>query len=118
MNTYHGQNYIMRELFMNIVSTCMICFSKSCIMYYLLNNMHHEFYSFVRPALLFYAKNLSLLSLNEPLNMYLHYRGGKSKTPTGKGKKGAKAKTENYDLIVHIDLEEWRLSNEQVWRLI
>ena len=50
--------------------------------------------------------------------MYLHYRGGKSKTPTGKGKKGAKAKTENYDLIVHIDLEEWRLSNEQVWRLI
>jgi len=44
-------------------------------------------------------------------------KGGKSKTPTGKGKKGAKAKTENYDLIVHIDLEEWRLSNEQVAEL-
>ena len=42
------------------------------------------------------------------------FRGGKSKAAAGKGKKGHKAKNESYDLIVNIDLQEWRLSHEQV----
>ena len=31
----------------------------------------------------------------------------------GKGKKGGKPKKESYDLIVHIDLEAWKLTAEQ-----
>jgi hypothetical protein len=41
-------------------------------------------------------------------------RGGKMKNAKGKGKKGAKGKKEMYDLIVNIDLAEWRLTVEQV----
>ena len=41
-------------------------------------------------------------------------RGGKMKNAKGKGKKGGKGKKEMYDLIVNIDLAEWRLSVEQV----
>ena len=44
-----------------------------------------------------------------------NFRGGKSKAAAGKGKKGHKAKNESYDLIVNIDLQEWRLSHEQVY---
>lgn len=44
-------------------------------------------------------------------------KGGKSKAAAGKGKKGHKAKNESYDLIVNIDLQEWRLSHEQVAEL-
>ncbi len=40
-------------------------------------------------------------------------RGGKMKNAKGKGKKGAKGKKEMYDLIVNIDLAEWRLTIEQ-----
>ena len=41
------------------------------------------------------------------------YRGGSKKN--GKGKKGMKkGKKEGYDLIVNIDLEEWKLLPEQV----
>jgi len=41
-------------------------------------------------------------------------KGGKSKAGKGKGKKGVKGKKEMYDLIVNIDLAEWKLSDEQV----
>ena len=41
-------------------------------------------------------------------------RGGKMKNAKGKGKKGGKGKKEMYDLIVNIDLAEWRLTVEQV----
>ena len=42
-------------------------------------------------------------------------RGGKSKNAAGKGKKSMKGgKKESYDLIVNIDLEEWKLTPEQV----
>ncbi len=42
-------------------------------------------------------------------------RGGKMKNAKGKGKKGVKGKKEMYDLIVNIDLAEWRLTVEQVF---
>ena len=44
------------------------------------------------------------------------WRGGKAKGAKGNGKKGAKpsGKKEIYDLIVNIDLTEWKLSDEQV----
>lgn len=41
-------------------------------------------------------------------------KGGKSKAAAGKGKKSGKTKKESYDLIVNIDMQEWRLSHEQV----
>jgi len=44
-------------------------------------------------------------------------KGGKANAGAKKGKKGGKAKNENYDLIVNIDLQEWRLSHEQVAEL-
>ncbi len=37
------------------------------------------------------------------------------KNAKGKGKKGVKGKKEMYDLIVNIDLAEWRLTVEQVF---
>ena len=44
---------------------------------------------------------------------FIEYRGGTKKN--GKGKKGMKkGKKEGYDLIVNIDLEEWKLLPEQV----
>ena len=43
-----------------------------------------------------------------------YFRGGKGKTGKGKGKKGVKGKKEMYDLIVNIDLAQWKLSDEQV----
>ena len=43
----------------------------------------------------------------------LYVRGGGKKN--GKGKKGhKKGKKEGYDLIVNINLEDWKLSPEQV----
>ena len=45
-------------------------------------------------------------------------RGGKTKAAATKGKKSMKGgKKESYDLIVNIDLEEWRLTPEQVSRV-
>ena len=41
-------------------------------------------------------------------------RGGRSKGGKGKGGKGKKGKKESYDLIVNIDLDEWKLTDEQV----
>ena len=48
-------------------------------------------------------------------NQFQHhtFRGGSKKN--GKGKKGMKkGKKESYDLIVNINLDEWKLSPEQV----
>ena len=48
-------------------------------------------------------------------NVSVITRGGKSKAAATKGKKGLKGgKKESYDLIVNINLEEWKLSPEQV----
>lgn len=45
-------------------------------------------------------------------------KGGKTKAATAKGKKSMKGgKKESYDLIVNIDLEEWKLTPEQVAEL-
>lgn len=50
------------------------------------------------------------------INKLFEFRGGSKKN--GKGKKGMKkGKKEGYDLIVNIDLEEWKLLPEQVYRL-
>ena len=45
-----------------------------------------------------------------------NFRGGKAKAAKNSGKKGAKqsGKKEIYDLIVNIDLAEWKLSDQQV----
>ena len=41
-------------------------------------------------------------------------RGGKSKQGKGKNGKKGSGKKEGYDLIVHIDLQEWKLSDDMV----
>ena len=43
-------------------------------------------------------------------------RGGKSKQGKGKNGKKGSGKKEGYDLIVHIDLQEWKLSDDMVIR--
>ena len=44
----------------------------------------------------------------------LYCRGGKAK----QGKNGKKqGKKENYDLIVHLDLQEWKLSDDMVRKI-
>ena len=51
-------------------------------------------------------------------------RGGKSKQGKGKNGKKGSGKKEGYDLIVHIDLQEWKLSDDMVirrlvlWKLV
>ena len=55
------------------------------------------------------TKNASLF--NKIIDLI--YRGGSKKN--GKGKKGMKkGKKESYDLIVNINLEQWKLTPEQV----
>ena len=45
---------------------------------------------------------------------FLSPRGGKSKQGKGKNGKKGSGKKEGYDLIVHIDLQEWKLSDDMV----
>ena len=45
---------------------------------------------------------------------FLFPRGGKSKQGKGKNGKKGSGKKEGYDLIVHIDLQEWKLSDDMV----
>ena len=55
----------------------------------------------------------SILYLTSKLLNISFVRGGGKKN--GKGKKGhKKGKKEGYDLIVNINLEDWKLSPEQV----
>ena len=55
---------------------------------------------------------------------FLFPRGGKSKQGKGKNGKKGSGKKEGYDLIVHIDLQEWKLSDDMVigrlvlWKLL
>jgi len=44
-------------------------------------------------------------------------KGGKSKQGKGKNGKKGSGKKEGYDLIVHIDLQEWKLSDDMVAEL-
>ena len=47
-------------------------------------------------------------------NLFSFSRGGKSKQGKGKNGKKGSGKKEGYDLIVHIDLQEWKLSDDMV----
>ena len=51
---------------------------------------------------------------NQNDGKYLLPRGGKSKNGKGKNGKKGSGKKEGYDLIVHIDLQEWKLSDDMV----
>ena len=48
------------------------------------------------------------------MEQFLSPRGGKSKQGKGKNGKKGSGKKEGYDLIVHIDLQEWKLSDDMV----
>ena len=58
------------------------------------------------------------------LGKFIFLRGGKSKQGKGKNGKKGSGKKEGYDLIVHIDLQEWKLSDDMVigrlvlWKLV
>ena len=56
-------------------------------------------------------------NMNQTKMMFVNFsppRGGKSKQGKGKNGKKGSGKKEGYDLIVHIDLQEWKLSDDMV----